>query len=128
MYAVEVRDHIMIAHSFRGELFGPAQRLHGATFVVDVAFFRETLTEDVTLHEIVRMRRFTHSAAAYLRIILGKIIEYAAITITPPTAGTPSMADVNSLKRLGFRQPCGAISLAKGTGIRLTRFDACDAF
>ena len=36
MYAVEVRDHIMIAHSFRGELFGPAQRLHGATFVVDI--------------------------------------------------------------------------------------------
>ena len=41
MYAVEVRDHIMIAHSFKGELFGPAQSLHGATFVVDVAFFRE---------------------------------------------------------------------------------------
>ena len=38
MYALEVRDHIMIAHSFRGSLFGPAQRLHGATFVVDVAF------------------------------------------------------------------------------------------
>ncbi len=44
MYAVEVRDHVMIAHSFRGELFGPAQALHGATFVVDVAFFRESLT------------------------------------------------------------------------------------
>ena len=44
MYAVEVREHIMIAHSFRGELFGPAQKLHGATFVVDVAFFREELT------------------------------------------------------------------------------------
>lgn len=38
MYAVEVRDHIMIAHSFRGEVFGPAQALHGATFVVDAAF------------------------------------------------------------------------------------------
>ena len=43
MYAVEVRDHIMIAHSIPGELFGPAQRLHGATFVIDVAFFREKL-------------------------------------------------------------------------------------
>lgn len=43
MYAVEVRDHIMIAHSFKGEFFGPAQRVHGATFVVDVAFFREAL-------------------------------------------------------------------------------------
>ena len=43
MYALEVRDHIMIAHSLPGEFFGPAQKLHGATFVVDVAFFRETL-------------------------------------------------------------------------------------
>ena len=46
MYAIEVRDHIMIAHSLPGEVFGPAQRLHGATFVVDVAFFRETLGAD----------------------------------------------------------------------------------
>ncbi len=43
MYAVEVRDHIMIAHSFRGAVFGPAQALHGATFVVDVAFYRPEL-------------------------------------------------------------------------------------
>ncbi len=43
MFAVEVRDHIMIAHSFRGEVFGPAQALHGATFVVDAAFFAEKL-------------------------------------------------------------------------------------
>lgn len=43
MFAVEVRDHIMIAHSFRGAVFGPAQALHGATFVVDVAFMAETL-------------------------------------------------------------------------------------
>ena len=43
MFAVEVRDHIMIAHSFRGEVFGPAQKLHGATFVVDAAFQSEQL-------------------------------------------------------------------------------------
>jgi 6-pyruvoyl-tetrahydropterin synthase len=43
LYALEVRDHIMIAHSLPGEFFGPAQKLHGATFIVDVAFFRETL-------------------------------------------------------------------------------------
>ena len=43
MFAVEVRDHIMIAHSFRGAVFGPAQKLHGATFVVDAAFMAETL-------------------------------------------------------------------------------------
>lgn len=43
MFAVEVRDHIMIAHSFRGAIFGPAQRMHGATFVVDAAFHARTL-------------------------------------------------------------------------------------
>ena len=54
MYAVEVRDHIMIAHSFRGELFGPAQGVHGATFVVDVAFLREELTTDGVVVDIGR--------------------------------------------------------------------------
>ena len=43
MFAVEVRDHIMIAHSFRGAVFGPAQALHGATFVVDAAFIADEL-------------------------------------------------------------------------------------
>ena len=54
MYAVEVRDHMMIAHSFKGALFGPAQGLHGATFVVDVAFFREELTPDGVVVDIGR--------------------------------------------------------------------------
>jgi 6-pyruvoyl-tetrahydropterin synthase len=43
LFAVEVRDHIMIAHSFRGAVFGPAQALHGATFVIDAAFIAEML-------------------------------------------------------------------------------------
>jgi len=43
MYALEVRDHIMIAHSLPGEAFGPAQNMHGATFVVDATFFSEAL-------------------------------------------------------------------------------------
>src|SRR3954453_13785721 len=43
MYTVSVRDHFMIAHRFRGEAFGPAQRLHGATFVVDLMFIRPDL-------------------------------------------------------------------------------------
>jgi 6-pyruvoyltetrahydropterin/6-carboxytetrahydropterin synthase len=46
MYTVSVRDHFMIAHSFRGEVFGPAQKLHGATYVVDLAFRRPELDED----------------------------------------------------------------------------------
>jgi 6-pyruvoyl-tetrahydropterin synthase len=54
MFAVEVRDHIMIAHSFRGEFFGPAQRLHGATFIVDVAFFREHLSAENVVVDIGR--------------------------------------------------------------------------
>ena len=54
MFAVEVRAHVMIAHSFRGELFGPAQRLHGATFVIDVAFFRSALTKDGVVVDIGR--------------------------------------------------------------------------
>ncbi len=43
MYAVEVRDHVMIAHSLPAPVFGPAQRMHGATYVVDAAFFAEVL-------------------------------------------------------------------------------------
>src|SRR3954471_4179028 len=46
MFSVTVRDHFMIAHSLRGEVFGPAQRLHGATYVVDVTFRRATLDAD----------------------------------------------------------------------------------
>jgi 6-pyruvoyltetrahydropterin/6-carboxytetrahydropterin synthase len=46
MYSVEIRDHVMIAHSLKGEVFGPAQNLHGATYVIDVAFFREALDEN----------------------------------------------------------------------------------
>lgn len=46
MYAVNVRDHFMIAHSFRGEVFGPAQRLHGATYVVDLELRRAALDPD----------------------------------------------------------------------------------
>ncbi len=46
MFGVTVRDHVMIAHSFRGEVFGPAQRLHGATYVVDATFRRAHLDAD----------------------------------------------------------------------------------
>ncbi|HUK34703.1 MAG TPA: 6-carboxytetrahydropterin synthase [Vicinamibacterales bacterium] len=46
MYTVRVRDHMMIAHSFRGDVFGPAQKLHGATYVVDVEFQSEALDDN----------------------------------------------------------------------------------
>ncbi|MET7943432.1 6-carboxytetrahydropterin synthase [Streptomyces sp. NPDC005302] len=46
MFSITVRDHLMIAHSFRGDVFGPAQRLHGATFLVDATFRRPELDDD----------------------------------------------------------------------------------
>lgn len=54
MFSITVRDHIMIAHSFTGEVFGPAQRLHGATFVVDVTFRRPELDADNIVVDIGR--------------------------------------------------------------------------
>ena len=54
MYSVGVREHVMIAHSFKGEVFGPAQKLHGATFIVDCEFRRPTLTEDGIVVDIGR--------------------------------------------------------------------------
>ena len=54
MYSVGVREHVMIAHSFRGELFGPAQRLHGATYVVDVEFRGERIDGNGVVVDIGR--------------------------------------------------------------------------
>lgn len=54
MFSVCVRDHVMIAHSFRGELFGPAQRLHGATYVIDVELRRPTLDSHGVVVDIGR--------------------------------------------------------------------------
>lgn len=56
MFSVAVRDHVMIAHSFRGEVFGPAQRLHGATYVVDAEWFAERLDEHGLVVDIGRAR------------------------------------------------------------------------
>ena len=54
MFSVTVRDHMMIAHSLQGEVFGPAQRLHGATYVVDATFRRATLDADGIVLDIGR--------------------------------------------------------------------------
>ena len=54
MYSLTVRDHVMIAHSLSGDAFGPAQRLHGATYVVDASFFREELDPDGLVVDIGR--------------------------------------------------------------------------
>jgi len=66
VYSVTVRDHMMIAHSLRGEVFGPAQRLHGATYVVDATFRRASLDADGIVVDIGR-------AAEGLRAVLAEL-------------------------------------------------------
>ena len=66
MFSVTVRDHMMIAHSFHGEVFGPAQRLHGATYVVDATFRRAELDDDNIVVDIGR-------AAAELNAVVGEL-------------------------------------------------------
>src|SRR5829696_6951004 len=66
MFSVTVRDHMLIAHSLRGEVFGPAQRLHGATYVVDATFRRTTLDADGVVVDIGR-------AAEVLRSVLSEL-------------------------------------------------------
>lgn len=66
MYSVTVRDHLMIAHSFKGEVFGPAQRLHGATYVVDVELSRPDLDADGIVVDIGRASRALEAVIAEL--------------------------------------------------------------
>src|SRR3954452_6650925 len=66
MFSVTIRDHMMIAHSLRGEVFGSAQRLHGATYVVDATFRRATLDDDGIVVDIAR-------AADVLRAVVAEL-------------------------------------------------------
>ena len=66
MFSVTVRDHVMIAHSFRGEVFGPAQRLHGATYIVDATFRRAALDADNIVVDIGRAAEELHAVVAEL--------------------------------------------------------------
>ncbi len=79
MFSVTVRDHMMIAHSLRGEVFGPAQRLHGATYVVDATFRRATLDPDGIVIDIGR-------AAEALRAVLAEL-GYRNLDDEPDLAG-----------------------------------------
>jgi 6-pyruvoyl-tetrahydropterin synthase len=79
LFTVEVRDHIMIAHSFRGAVFGPAQSLHGATFVVDAAFIAEALDANGIVIDIGR----AHDA---LKAILAPL-NYRNLDDTPEFKG-----------------------------------------
>ena len=66
MFGVTVRDHMLIAHSLRGEVFGPAQRLHGATYVVDATFRRATLDADGIVVDIGRAAQALHAVVSEL--------------------------------------------------------------
>ena len=79
MFSVTVRDHMLIAHSLRGEVFGPAQRLHGATYVVDATFRRATLDADGIVVDIGR-------AAEALRAVVGEL-GYRNLDDEPDLAG-----------------------------------------
>jgi 6-pyruvoyl-tetrahydropterin synthase len=79
VFSVTVRDHMMIAHSLRGEAFGPAQRLHGATYVVDATFRRAALDADGIVVDLGR-------AAAELRAVLAELT-YRNLDDEPALAG-----------------------------------------
>ena len=66
MFSVTVRDHVMIAHSLRGEAFGPAQRLHGATYIVDATFRRAELDSDGVVIDIARASEELHAVLSEL--------------------------------------------------------------
>jgi len=83
MYSATVRKHIMIAHSFRGEIFGPAQRLHGATFVVDVEFRRRELDPDGVVVDIGRASEVLAGVLAPLDYRnLDELPEFAGVNTT----------------------------------------------
>jgi len=104
VFSVTVRDHMMIAHSLRGEVFGPAQRLHGATYVVDATFRRATLDADGIVVDIGR-------AAEALRAVVGELgyrnlddeVDFAGMNTT-----TEALARVVA-DRLADRARAGAL-------------------
>jgi 6-pyruvoyl-tetrahydropterin synthase len=103
VFNVTVRDHLMIAHSFRGEVFGPAQQLHGATFVVDATFRRETLTVDGIVVDI-------GLATEQLRAVVGELT-YRNLDDEPAFAGMNTTTEVlaqSIADRLAERIAAGA--------------------
>jgi 6-pyruvoyl-tetrahydropterin synthase len=104
VFTVTVRDHMMIAHSFRGEVYGPAQRLHGATYVVDATFRRPTLDADNIVVDI-------GAASTQLHEILAELT-YRNLDDEPAFAGintsTEALAQVIA-DRLADRVHAGAL-------------------
>jgi 6-pyruvoyl-tetrahydropterin synthase len=116
VYGVTVRDHMMVAHSFQGEVFGPAQRLHGATFVVDATFRGEDLDESGVLVDIGRAAEELHAVLADLT--------YRNLDDEPAFAGTNTTTEVlarHVADLLAERIRAGALGGASGvTGLLVT--------
>jgi len=117
VFSVTVRDHVMIAHSFRGEIFGPAQRLHGATYVVDATFRRPELDSDDLVVDI-------GAATAELGAVLGEL-NYRNLDEEPAFAGRNTTTELLArfvADRLAERVGAGAFGeTARGlTGLTVT--------
>jgi 6-pyruvoyl-tetrahydropterin synthase len=109
VFGVTVRDHLMIAHSLRGEVFGPAQRLHGATYVVDATFRGPELDEDGILVDIGRA---TEALAA---VVAG--LTYRNLDDEPELSGTNTTTEVLArlvADRLADRVASGELGEASG--------------
>jgi 6-pyruvoyl-tetrahydropterin synthase len=115
MYSVTVRDHMMVAHSLKGQVFGPAQRLHGATYVVDVELKRPSLDADGIVVDIGR-------ATAALRRVLEEL-NYRNLDEVPALAGRNTTTEV--LARVVFGGMAAAIERGDlgpdASGIELMR-------
>jgi len=116
VFGVTVRDHMMVAHSLRGDVFGPAQRLHGATLVVDATFRGDALDPDGMLVDIARAADELHRVVADL--------SYRNLDDEPTFAGTNTTTEVLALyvaDRLAERVRAGALGhSARVSGIAVT--------
>jgi 6-pyruvoyl-tetrahydropterin synthase len=116
VFSVTVRDHMMVAHSFRGDVFGPAQRLHGATFLVDATFRGEALDDDGVLVDIGRASEELHKVVGGL--------SYRNLDDEEVFAGTNTTTEVlakHVADRLAERLRAGAFgSRSAVTGIVVT--------
>jgi 6-pyruvoyl-tetrahydropterin synthase len=104
VFSVTVRDHMMIAHSFDGEVFGPAQRLHGATYVIDATFRRAALDADGIVVDIGRAAEELHAVVADLN--------YRNLDDEPAFAGMNTSTEVLAqviADRLAERVRAGAL-------------------
>ncbi|MFL6163185.1 MAG: 6-pyruvoyl trahydropterin synthase family protein [Jatrophihabitantaceae bacterium] len=117
MFSVTVRDHLMIAHSLRGEVFGPAQRLHGATYLVDATFRRPALDQHGIVLDIGRATEELHAVVSQL--------SYRNLDEEPAFAGLNSTTEMLAkliADRLAERVQAGALGVpaAELAGITVT--------